>query len=91
MSDKTLKRLEGSFYKIEDLVIQDLGRSSSQLSMIDRLIDQHSFVLSGVFTWLKGKHDVPEVRLKRWLSQGLEMVQGFYCAYYPLAKLLLDR
>lgn len=91
LPDKTLKRLEASLYKIEDSAIQDLGRPSPQLSMIDRLIDQYSFVLSGVFTWLKGKHDVPEVRRKRWLSQDLEMAQGLYRAYYPLAKLLLDR
>lgn len=91
LPDTTLKRLETSLYKIEDSAIQDLGRPSPQLSIIDRLIDQYSFVLSGVFTWLNGKNDVPEVRRKRWLSQDLEMAQGFYRAYYPVAKLLLDR
>lgn len=91
LPEKKLKRLESSLYEIEDTAIQDLGRPSPQLSMIDRMIDQYSFVLSGVFTWLKGKHDVPEARRRRWLSQDLEMAQGFYRAYYPLTKLLLDR
>lgn len=91
LPDKTLKRLEASLYEIEDTAIQALGQPSPQLSMVDRLIDQYSFVLSGVFTWLKGKHDVPEVKRRRWLSQDLELAQGFYRAYYPIAKLLLDR
>ena len=91
LPDKKLKRLEASLYEINDRAIQKLGRPSPQLSMVDRMIDQYSFVLSGAFTWLKGKHDVPEVRRRRWLSQDLEMAQGFYRAYYPITKLLLDR
>lgn len=91
LPDKKLKRLEAALYEIEDRTIQKLGRPSPQLSMVDRMIDQYCYVLSGVFTWLKGKHDVPEVRRRRWLSQDLEMAQGFYRAYYPLTKLLLDR
>lgn len=91
LPDEKLKRLEVSLYDIEDRAIQKLGRPTPQLSMVDRMIDQYSSVLSGVFTWLKGKDDVPEVRRRRWLSQDLEMAQGFYRAYYPLTKLLLDR
>lgn len=91
LPDKKLKRLEKSLHELDDRAIDKLGRPSSQLSVLDRMIDQYSFVLSGVFTWLKGKQDVPEVRRKRWLSQDLEMAQGYYRAYYPLAKLLLDR
>ncbi|WNL37683.1 hypothetical protein RN346_10200 [Halomonas sp. PAMB 3232] len=91
LPDKKLKRLEASLYEIEDRAIQKLGRPSPQLSMVDRMIDQYSSVLAGVFTWLKGKNGVPEVRRRRWLSQDLEIAQGFYRAYYPLTKLLLDR
>ena len=91
LADKELKRLEASLCEIEDIAIQNLGRPSPQLSMVDRMIDQYSFVLSGVFTWLRGKHDVPEARRRRWLLQDLEMAKGFYRAYYPLTKLLLDR
>jgi len=91
LPDKKLKRLERSLHKLDDTVIEKLGRPSPQFTVLDRMIDQYSFVLSGVFTWLEGKQDVPEVRRKRWLSQDLEMAQGYYRAYYPLAKLLLDR
>ncbi|PSF11699.1 hypothetical protein [Marinobacter shengliensis] len=91
LPDKKLKRLETSLHKLDDTVIEKLGSPSPQFTVLDRMIDQYSFVLSGVFTWLKGKEDVPEVRRKRWLRQDLEMAQGYYRAYYPLAKLLLDR
>lgn len=91
LPDKELVRLEASLYEIDDGVIQNLGRPSPQLSMVDKMIDQYSFVLSGVFTWLKGKQDVPEVRRRRWLMQDLKMAQGLYRAYHPLMKLLLDR
>ncbi len=86
-----LTRLEASLHEIDNGAIQQLGRPSPQLIMVDRMIDQYTFVLSGIFTWIKGKPDVPEVRRKRWLTQDLEMAQGFYRAYYPLVKLLLDR
>jgi hypothetical protein len=91
LPDKELLRLEASLYEIDNGAIQKLGQPSPQLSMVDKMIDQYSFVLSGVFTWLKGKHDVLEVRRRRWLMQDLEMAQGLYRAYYPLMKLLLDR
>ena len=90
LSDKKLKRLEKSLHELDDRVIAKLGRPSPQLSVLDRMIHQYSFVLSGVFTWLRGKQDVPEVRRKRWLSQDLEIASGYYRAFYPLAKLLLD-
>lgn len=91
LPEKKLERLERSLYKLDDNVIEKLGRPSPQFTVLDRMIGQYNFVLAGVFTWLKGKPDVPEVRRKRWLSQDLEMAQGYYRAYYPLAKLLLDR
>lgn len=91
LSEKELIRLQASLCEINDGAIQKLGQPSPQLSMVDKMIDQYSFVLSGVFTWLKGKHDVPEVTRRRWLLQDLEMAQGLYRAYYPLMKLLLDR
>ena len=91
LPDKELIRLEATLYKIDDGVIQKLGQPSPQLSMIDKMIDQYSLVLSDVFTWLKGKHDVPEVRRRRWLMQDLEIAQGLYRAYYPLMKLLSGR
>lgn len=91
LPDGKLNRLEASLCEIDDGAIQKLGRPSPQLIMVDRMIDQYIFVLSGIFTWIKGKPDVPEVRRKRWLTQDLEMAQGFYRAYYPLAKLLLDQ
>ncbi|MDO8273245.1 MAG: DUF4365 domain-containing protein [Gammaproteobacteria bacterium] len=91
LPDKKLKQLERSLHKLDDTFIEKLGRPSPQFTVLDRMINQYCFVLSGVFTWLKGKEDVPEVRRKRWLNQDLELAQGFYRAYYPLAKLLLDR
>jgi hypothetical protein len=91
LPDKKLKRLEASLYEIDGGAIQNLCRPSPQLSIVYRMIDQYSFVLSGVFTWLKGKHDVSEVKRRRWLTQDLEMAQGFYRAYYPLTKLILGR
>lgn len=90
LPDKKLERLEASLYEIDDGAIQNLGLPSAQLSIVYRMIEQYSFVLSGVFTWLKGKDGVPEVRRRRWLAQDLEMAQGLYRAYSPLTKLILD-
>lgn len=84
-------RLENALHELEESVRDELGRPSPQLSVIDRMIDQYSFVLSGVFTWLKGKKDVPEVRRQRWLRQDLEFAEGHYRSFHPLAKLLLGR
>lgn len=84
-------RLEKALFELEESVLDKLGRPSPQLIVLDRMIDQYSFVLSGVFTWLKGKKDVPEVRRQRWLRQDLEFAEGHYRAYHPLAKLLLGR
>ncbi len=91
LPDKTLKRLESSLHKLDDNLIDKLGRPSPQSTVLDKMIDQYSFVLSGVFTWLKGKEDVPEVRRRRWFSQEFEMAQGFYRADFPLVKVLRDR
>ncbi|MES2825644.1 MAG: hypothetical protein V4732_18735 [Pseudomonadota bacterium] len=91
LPDGKLTRLEASLHEIDDDAIQKLGRPSPQLIMVERMIDRYTFVLSGVFTWIKGKPDVPEVKRKRWLTQDLEMAQGFYRAYYPVVKLLLCR
>ncbi|AVI63229.1 DUF4365 domain-containing protein [Halomonas sp. GFAJ-1] len=91
LPEQKLERLERLLHKLDDTVIQELGRPSPQFTVLERMIDQYSFVLSGVFAWLKGKEDVPEVRRKRWLGQDLEMAQGYYRAYHPMAKLLLDR
>lgn len=91
LPDGKLAQLEASLQGIDDGAIQQLGRPSPQLIMVDRMINQYSFLLSGVFTWIRGKPDVPEVRRKRWLTQDLEMAQGLYRSYYPVVKLLLDR
>ncbi|WP_323816473.1 hypothetical protein [Cellvibrio sp. NN19] len=91
LPDVKLTQLEASLHEIDDGAIKQLGRPSPQIIMLDRMIDQYTFVLSGVFTWIRGKPNVPEVRRKRWLRQDLELAQGLYRSYYPVVKLLLDR
>ncbi len=87
---RRLRRLERVLNKLEDGVVGKLGRPSPQFRVIDGMIGQYNFVLSGVLTWLKGKDDVPEVRRKRWLQQDLELAEGHHRAFYPLVKLLRD-
>lgn len=91
LPNEKLTSLEASLLEIDSSDIQKLGRPSPQLIMVDRMIDKYTFVLFSIFTWIKGKPDVPEVRRKRWLTQDLEMAQGLYRAYYPIVALLMDR
>lgn len=91
LPEKELRRLEESLHELEESVCDKLGWPSPQLSVLERMICQYRFVLSGVFTWLKGKEDVPEIRRKRWLRQDMELAEGHYRAFQPLAMLLRDR
>lgn len=91
LPEKEHRRLEEALHELEERVLDKLGRPSPQLSVLDRMIDQYSFVLSGVFTWLKGKAEVPEVRRKRWLRQDLELAEGHHRAFKPLVKVLRNQ
>jgi len=90
ISDSRHSQLEKLFHEFEDAVANKLGRPSPQFGVLDRMLEQYSFVLFGVFTWLKGKDGVSEIRRKRCLRQNLELAEGHFRAFQPLAKLLRD-
>lgn len=80
--------LEERFRKLDDYLSDNLGQPSPQFRVMDQVIQQYAFTMSGVFTWLRGKKDVPEVRRKRWLQQDLEELQGYYRVFQVLYKTL---
>lgn len=87
LPESQLNRLERQLRRYEDKW-NKVGLPSPQFRVADRMLDQYLFVLSGIFTWLRGKDDVPEIRRQRWLQQELDLAAGHYRAFYAMARVL---
>lgn len=88
IGEDKLVSLESEMSKLENLEIKKIGHPSPQFTILDRMMTQYSYTLTGVLTWLKGKPDTSELTRQRWLRQDLELAQGHFRAFYPLVKLL---
>jgi len=86
--DDLRQRLERRLNELDEHSSDSLGRPSPQFSVIDRMFEQYSFTLSGVFTWLKGKEDVPEIRRQRWLEQDLDLAESHFRTFQALCRVL---
>ncbi len=88
--DDHRQRLERRLNELDDYHSDSVGRPSPQFKVIDRMFKQYSFTLSGVFTWLKGKEDVPEIRRQRWLEQDLDLAESHFRTFQALYQALQD-
>jgi hypothetical protein len=87
LSDTQLRNLERTFRDLDDSCNR-IGVPSPQYRVLDQLLQQYTFVLSGIFTWAKGKEGVPDIRRQRWLQQDLELAAGLFRAFQPIARVL---
>lgn len=88
--DKKLRIIEKEIYDLNDNYMVHLGCPSPQFKIMDKMVNQYYFSLTGVITWIKGKKDVPEMRRQRWLRQDLDFSCGHYRVYQALKKVLRE-